>query len=248
MSAAVIGGDWQDAARYTRLLPGDRRCFAWEWLRRAPTYAEAWAGAGDPAPFGLLRLEDPVRDALSARPLWNRGVDSAVLRAVVEPGPARDRLDLRRFAPLASHVADAAGEHVLLSDGLRSIRLDVVCGSLVNGPAMPSWRIDGLRSAGLQLHALRQLAALARHGRFARSLHPPQRRAHRWIAMLRVHDAIAAGATHREIVAGLFGIDVSAPGWRITAGPWRLRVQHLAATARAALARGPVAWLGCDED
>jgi hypothetical protein len=61
--------------------------------------------------------------------------------------------------------------------------------------------------------------------------------------MLRVHDALAAGASHREIVEWLFGIDVAAPRWRASAGPWRLRVQRLAAGARRALAMGPAEWL-----
>jgi hypothetical protein len=252
VASAIPRGDWHDESAYARFLPGDRHCFAWEWLRRSPAYAEAWMkGNGAATAFGLLRLEDPARDALTARPFWHRGVDRAVLRAEARPSDQHDRLDLRPLAPLATVIAsddDEAGEHILLSDGLRSIRIDLLSGSLAAGPAALRWHIDGLTGAGPQLLALRQLVALARAGGFARSLHPRERCARRWIEMLRVHDAIAAGATHREIVAHLFGIDVAGPRWRLAAGSWRLRVQRLAGGARAALALRPARWLGGDDD
>jgi hypothetical protein len=249
MAGVIPRGDWHDGATYARLLAGDRRCFAWEWLRRDPAYSDAWAtGIPDPAAFGLLAFVDPDLDALAARPFWDRAIDRAALRAEAYQG-SRDCLDLRRLAPLVSCLPGAghdAAEHILLSDGLRSIRIDVVMGSLAAAPAMPRWRIDGIAGAGLQIHALRQLASLAARGRFARSLHAPERRARRWTAMLRVHDAIAAGVVHREIVAVLFGVDVSSSRWRTGAGPWRLRAQRLAAGARACLAEGPARWLGGD--
>lgn len=253
MASAIAHGDWRDEAAYAWLLSGDRRCFAWEWLRRTPVYVEAWSGDGSgAATFGLLRFEDPGRDALSARPFWRRNFDRAVLAAEVAPASWRDWLDLRALAPFVTVIgcseADDAVEHILVSDGLRSIRIDLLSGSLITGAVPMRWRIEGVAEAASQLLALRQLIALTRCGRFARSLHTPERRARRWIEMLRVHDAIASGATHREIVAGLFGVDVAAPRWRVAAGPWRLRVQRLAAGARTALASGPAGWLVGDRD
>lgn len=244
----VAPRDWCDGAAYDRLLPAGRHAFAWEWLRRTPAYRAAWTTpSADPAAFGLIRFEDPTQDALVARPIWHADVDRAVLRGVIVRRPWADRLALGRLSPLVSILPGAGdgetSEHILLSDGLHAIRIDLAGGSLVGRPAALRWRIDGLALAGPQLLALRQLISLAETGRFARSLHRPERRAHRWIAMLRVHDALAAGASHREIVAGLFGIDVAAPRWRASAGPWRLRVQRLAAGARRAIALGPAAWL-----
>lgn len=238
------GQDWRDAGAYAWLRAGDRRAFAWEWLRRTPAYRDAVLTGRDPAAFGLLRFEDPSLDALAARPFWSAAADPAVLPVFARPADGCDPFDLARFDGIASVMAGPAAEHILLSDGLRSIRVDVVAGTLARGAAAVTWRIEGLAGAGPRLDALRQLAALARHGRFARSLHRPERRAPRWIAMLRVHDAIAAGASYREIVAGLFGVTVPGPGWRETAGPWRLRVQRLAAAGRKVLAAGPGAWFG----
>nr|WP_279338829.1 DUF2285 domain-containing protein [Sphingomonas sp. BGYR3] len=54
---------------------------------------------------------------------------------------------------------------------------------------------------------LRRLITLCRHGRFARSLFPPEPRMDRWLTMLRVHDALMDGASQREIAMVLFGED-----------------------------------------
>jgi len=244
---AIIGGDWRHGAAYDRLLAGDRRCFAWEWLRRRPDYAAAWDAGHSPGRFGLIRLEDPTRDAVSARPIWDARIDRGVLKGTARTADTRDRLDLSTLRPLVTVVATerSAAHHVLLSDGLRSVRLDVSGAAPLAGPVTPIWRIEGILDVAAQLNALAQLAALARSGRFARSLHRPERRARRWIEMLRVHDALAAGATNREIVAGLFGVHFSETPWRAGSGrSWRLRVQRLAAGARSCLSAGPSTWLG----
>ena len=242
----VAGDDWQDGQAYARLLAGDRHCFAWEWLRRTPAYLDAWTGGTiAPAAFGLLRYENPSLDALSARPFWCADMDSAVLHADALTARSRDMFDLACLSRFATLLADR-GEHVLLSDGLHSIRLDLISGSLATGPVALRWRIDGVADAGRQILAIRQFMALARSGRFSRSFHPPERRAGRWVRMLRVHDAIASGATHREIAGALFGADAAGPRWRVTANSCRLQVQRLASGARRSIAAGPIGWLGHD--
>jgi hypothetical protein len=242
---AIAGSDWHDAAAYARLLAADRRCFAWEWLRRTPEYHLAWSSGGRSDRFGLARLEDPGLDALVARPLWTANVDRAVLSADGRAAGESDRLDWSSLAPFTTIVSvGRRHKHILLSDGLRSIRVDLSVSSSVAKPAMLTWHIPSGRGVGLQLAALAQFDALIRLGRFSRSLHPPERRARRWIAMLRVHDALAIGATNREIVTEMFDVPASAARWRSAVGPWRLRVQRLAAGARACLAMGPAGWLG----
>jgi hypothetical protein len=247
--AAPIVADWRDRGAYAALLAGDRSCFAWEWLRRSDDYAGAWA-AGDSGPdrFGLLCFENPACDALVSRPLWRADTDRAVLVGEARPLKGGSGFDLASVAALATILPGdtdtGVAEHALLSDGLRSIRIDLLSGTLAAGPVALRWRIDGLAEARPQLLALRRLSALARHGRFAASLHLSERRARRWVQMLGVHDALAAGATHREIAAMLFDVDVAGPRWRVRAAPWRLRVQRLAAGARACQALGPAGWLG----
>ncbi|MEO7688347.1 MAG: DUF2285 domain-containing protein [Sphingomonas sp.] len=244
----AAAADWRDVAVYARLLAGDHACFAWEWLRRSPAYVESWeTGCGVPSAFGLVRFEDPARDAIIARPFWHAGVDPAVLRGEVVTSGSRDLFDLALLPHLVTSIAPRllgeVSEHILVSDGLRSVRIDLAAGGPADLPAAVRWHIDGLRDAGPQLLALRQLVALSRSGQFSKSLHRPERRARRWIEMLRVHDAIAAGVTHRDIAGALFDVDVSGTGWRAAAGSWRLRVQRLAAGARECIAMGPAGWL-----
>lgn len=242
----IAGDDWRDGQAYARLLPGDRRCFAWEWLRRTPAYVDARDGGSvAPAAFGLLRYENPSLDALAVRPFWRADVDRAVLHVEILTAGGRDTFDLAGLLRFATLFADG-GEHLLLSDGLRSIRLDLASGSLATGAVALRWRIDGIAAAGRETLALRQFLALAQSGAFARSLHPAERRAGRWVRMLRVHDAIASGATHRDMTGALFGTDAAGPRWRVTSNSCRLQVQRLAAGARRCIAIGPAGWLGQD--
>ncbi len=191
--------------------------------------------------FGLVRAEDPALDALAARPMWSSKVDAGILAAEAHL-PAMQLLDHVCCPELVTSVRKGACEHFLFSDGLRSIRIDLEFGPMMAASEAPRWRIAGLASIEPQLLALRQLSALHRHGKFARSLHPAQRRGPRWTQMLRVHDALAQGASYREIVAVLFGVDVTGARWRAEAGTWRLRAQRLAAGAASAVAAGPPAW------
>ncbi|MGV7120426.1 DNA -binding domain-containing protein [Sphingopyxis sp. 550A] len=246
---AIAGGDWRDAGSYARLLGGDRRCFAWEWLRRTPAYVAAWRERQAPSPFGLIAFSDPDDDALTARPIWSRGIDAGVLQGSVVSGDGDDggvdRFDFRRLDPLLTVLpGERDRAHILISDGLRSIRIDLLGNGGLREPLALAWRIAGVTCADPQITALTQFVALARHGRFSRTLHPVERRAARWTQMLRVHDAIAVGVSTREIVAGLFGVDTLQPRWRTDAASWRLRVQRLARGAGRCLAMGPGGWLG----
>src|SRR3546814_2425929 len=58
-------------------------------------------------------------------------------------------------------------------------------------------------------------------------IYPPERRARRWAMALRAHDAVGAGASHREIAAALFGEKVVKEDWCGRSDYLRLRVQRL---------------------
>ena len=143
--------DWRDAAAYAVLADADLSVFAWEWLRRDARYRAAAretsrsgsSGGGvfreaDPraAEWGLHAMEAPDLPAKSARPMWRGDSHPPVLRAVA--GPVRlpaDAFDIGSLAPRASLVRGGDHrEHWLLSDGLRTIRLDLVAGTLRAGP------------------------------------------------------------------------------------------------------------------
>jgi hypothetical protein len=150
-----------------------------------------------------------------------------------------DSFDLGRFLGIAViTVANDGCEQVALSDGFRRIRIDVVRGTLLQGPVRLHYLLSGFGDLDGRVLTLRRLASLQRLGRFARALYPPELRAPRWIHALRTHDALAAGASQREISAVLFGDQRAHHEWRTNSDSPRLRIQRLVRSARAMVAGG----------
>lgn len=245
--------DWRDEAAYAPLLQADRSVLAWEWLRRDPAYIAAAASAlerrpaGGPADrrcgpghWGLHVFEPPCRPAPNARPIWRAEVHPFVLGVRAERACAEgDTLDLARLA-VESEVVTSPGnrEHLLISDGLRCIRIDVVSGSVTGGPVRLHYLLAGFASSERPLLTLRRLIALRRTGRMASALRQAEAKARRSILMLRAHDAMARGAVQREIAAVLLGTEAAEPRWRVGAPTLRSRVQRLVRNARAMAAGG----------
>jgi hypothetical protein len=228
------------ADAYAPLLQADRSIFAWEWLRRDPAYrAEAASasggGAGNAAAkWGLQRFEPPWRRATEARPLWRAGDHPYVLKSRArDPLGSSDAVDLGCIGPLATYTVDSDGvEHWLVSDGLRAIRLEVVEGGAARGPVELDYMLFGRASLHAPLLTLRRLMALLETGRFARSLHRPERMARRWILALRTYDALAAGARQREIASSLLSGTAAEARWRVDAASIRSQAQRLVRAAR----------------
>lgn len=247
--------DWKDASAYAPLLEADRSILAWEWLRRDPGYRAAATSArgqdgrsaGDrrAARWGLHAFEWPQSTAPWARPVWRADVHPSVLEAAATAADrSNDAFDLARFASHATIVAGRdGGEHLLISDGMHAIRLDVQGRSLESGPVLLRYRLAGLASAGPPLLTLRRLLALSRTGSFSRSLHPPEARGRRWVLMLRAHDALAAGMGQREIAEALLSRSAGGARWRTEAPSLRLRAQRLVRAARTMAAGGYLALL-----
>lgn len=237
--------DWRDAAAYEPLLHADRSLFAWEWLRRNPNYRGAaervLAGSGrDPAGrgetperWGLHAFEPPSLTVPDARPVWCAEMHPYVLAVEAGPPQGVEAFDLERFNTVSTLVTTVDGRgHLLISDGLRAIRIDMLSGTVAGGPAELRYRLAGLTSAERPLLTLRRLLALWRTGRFCRSLHSSEARARRWLLMLRAHDALAAGADQREIAAVLLSADAAEPRWRNRSPSIRSQVQRLVRGAR----------------
>jgi hypothetical protein len=238
--------DWRDAAAYAPLLHADRSFFAWEWLRRDCGYrAAAEQGLGPdfrsdpiepqlaPERWGLLAFVPPGVSVPEARPVWRAQVHPFVLDVEVRVADGEDVFDLARFGTISRLVKAADGrEHLLISDGLRAIRADTICGTLAGGPVEFCYRFAGLASVERPLLTLRRLLALWRTGRFCRSLHRPEARARRWILMLRACDALEAGANQREIAARLLNSGAERERWRAEAPSLRAQVQRLVKGAR----------------
>ncbi len=253
--------NWEDAQAYVPLLEADRSIFAWEWLRRVPGYraAAARSGAGRQdvsrtaivaderaARWGLHAFEQPERAGSDARPIWRREIHPSVLAArAVDEGDPEDRFDLARLRDCATVVRSRSGaEHVLLSERGQRLRLDIVSGTVCDGPVLLRFDLSGMRSLVRPLVTLRQLVALWRAGRFSRALHPPDVRAARWILLLRTHDALTAGADQRRIAECLLDRDAAGRRWRVQAPALRSRVQRLVREARRMAGGGYLTLLG----
>ncbi len=240
--------DWRDAEAYAWLAPAERGAFAWEWLRRTEPYRAVWQDADAVMAIGLLRGEPPWRDARHALPLWSRQVDPGILRGLVlRPGYLTGvqehhiPFDFRRCGAGLRTLPGEAVEHVRIGDGQRSARFDLIGGSVDDGPLAIAWLLAGLHPDEAGIAHLRRLASLC----VGYSSTPPAANplAQRWILALRVHDALATGASHQDIARGLYGSLVAPARWRIEASSYRTRVQRLAAAARRYLALPVVHWL-----
>jgi hypothetical protein len=238
MQPRRTAADWRDAASYAALLDADRPLLAWEWLRRDPGYAAAahaalggrgGATAVSPRSWGLEAFENPDRTAPDARPVWTRDIHAAVLAVIAaESAAGADSFDLNSLVQLSTLLPDrAGGEHLLLSDGLRAIRIDILAGTVGCGPVRLRYQFGGLAGAEPPLLALRRLIHLCRTGRFSRSLHAREPRTRRRLLTLRAYDALAAGADQREIAAVLLAPGARGPRWRSEAPSLRSRAQRL---------------------
>lgn len=180
-------------------------------------------------------LEDPRRSAPDARLLWRAGVDPFVLPVRAEPvARAADALELGRFADWTTCVAGADSTiHIAISDGWRRIRLDVLEGPFACGdPVRLHYQLAGFAGLEPRLVTLRRLLALWQRGSFCRTLFPPDRSIERAVQILRVGDALAAGASYREIAAALYGEGRASAEWRVRSDFLFSRVRRLAVESR----------------
>lgn len=168
--------------------------------------------------------------------MWHAALDPAILTVHAEPAdPAHpDAIPLAAMERWLTVVNGTDGrEHAVLSDGCHHLRLDVEAGRMGGEEAVIlGYSLRGLRSAAPRLLTLRRLIGLCRHRRFVPTLFPADPRLPRLVAMLRVSDALADGASQREIAAALFGADAVARGWNGRTDALRSRMRRLVRDAR----------------
>jgi hypothetical protein len=184
---------------------------------------------------GCIFAERPSVGAPAARLLWTADLDHGVLQveAVSALTGTDDSFDLGRFGEMAIMVRDTGGcEHIAISDGYHRIRIDVVSGSLLQGPVVLRHQLGGIDRLDQKLLALRRLIALHRYGRFVSLLFPVGPQTKRFVIALRVYDALQAGASQRDIAIALFGKAVVDDDWKATSDYLRLRVRRLVTLAR----------------
>lgn len=173
--------------------------------------------------------------------MWHADLDPFVLRVRARPatGPDSAAIDLARLARWATIVRGQDREYIALSDGWHRIRIDVVEGSLVEeGPATLDYLLSDLTQVEAHVLGLRRMLSLWRTGRFAARLFPPEPGLPRRLETLRVGDAIAAGASYREIAIALYGETVVGTEWKGRSDFLMSRVRRHVAAARTMVAGG----------
>jgi hypothetical protein len=186
-------------------------------------------------------FEAPETGSPSARLLWHARLDPAVLEVEASPALSHepDAFNLERFEAFAIVAMGKSGkEHIALSDGYRRIRMDVVSGTLLEGPIILAHRLTGLIGLSPKLLALRRLIALTRTQRFGASLFPVAPRTAGIVAALQVFDALAVGASYRDIAVSLYGKDRAAAEWNGASDSMRSRVRRLVRLAHDLAAGG----------
>lgn len=243
---------WPDASDYDYLASVDASGLAWEWLRRAPAYRLLDVGrrsrtrdgvtiieAASPAAaaeWGCLHIEDPHLAASDAMIIWSAQVDPSVLRVEVVSSWPSDGVsfDLRRWASIACLVKQADGsENLLLRVGLNSIRLDIMSGSLLDGPVAFRFDIHGADPVDPMIETLRRFLHFQHNGVIpARSMLGVRR--HQRVALaLRVHDALSQGASIRDVGIMLFGFDRVDVEWEASGESLKSASRRLMALARS---------------
>ena len=174
---------------------------------------------------------------------WRPGFNPSVLAVEARPvAPGHgDAFDIRSFDAMATVLRCGGSEHVLFSDGLRHLQLAVTAGSVLDGPVRLRTLLSGLRHMEAKVLALRRLCGLCRLGRLPRGLFPPERRAGRWVMMLRAWDGERAGASRRRVAAAIFGETAARERWE---SGYRSRMQRLVREAREMAGGGYLGLLG----
>ncbi|MBA5775547.1 DUF2285 domain-containing protein [Stappia sp. F7233] len=179
--------------------------------------------------LGGCDFADTLSSPASASSVFWRG-DCHTNVLPVEAFPAgfvgdADSFDLLNVPHPVTVLRSLDGEHVLICDGPRSLRLDVIAGSLLSGPVRLGYCLSGFAGVEAKVMTLRRLLALERLGRLPSALFHPERKARRWGMVLQAYDGMRAGASQREIATILYGEERVRADWE--AGYLRTRVQRL---------------------
>lgn len=243
---------WPDAADYEYLDGASRTQFAWEWLRRDPCYRKLIPSIRRITAQGLtivepaarivrerwscLFIEDPDTTVPDVPMLWDPGFDASVLRveARLATTAQLNGFDVSRCAARAVVVKEgSSGEQCLLFAGRHHVRLHVIAGTLLEGRVMLRFEIDWRLPPEPAISTLRRFLHLCRSGEMSAGRPVPDRTVQRIIFALRVHDALAQGASIRDIGILLFGRARIEAEWRDPGESLKSQCRRLIASARA---------------
>jgi hypothetical protein len=164
--------------------------------------------------WGLHIIEDADQPYEKAAIFWRSEFHPSVLtvtaRAAKSPGELFT-IDLSELQTNAVVLKTEDGrEHVLFSDGMNSIQIEILDGSILQGPAHLALQLSNLEPMrNDKLVAIKRLTALAAHKRFPSTLFAPEADAARWLLWLEVQELSALGNGPAQIARDLYGAPYS---------------------------------------
>jgi hypothetical protein len=235
---------WYPTAAYLYVLHLDDLALAWEYLRRNPEYRRDWRDRQRQPEaaqrWGLRLLEDPHLDARDAQPAWFPDYPELIhLYPDVDPMPDSVAFDFWRLPGRKELVHD--GRRLLLTTRSPGccLRLTVAPG-LEQGMAY----VHAVRACARPCARFRAIAAeldrravAADAAPFAAARCRPSPAALLELHTLQALDATLAGASLREVAAGLFGPSAVTDGWHADGG-LRSKVRRLVRRGRALMHGG----------
>lgn len=249
LNGNAVGADWREPTDYIPLLNCDRHCWAGEWLRRNPAFLADLkeARCSPPDKSGQVLCDKDCRLARwgvrccriegEVAFFWLPECNPLVLEVEAEPHDDQaNTFDCRQCPLFRAVMRGDDGQHLLFSDGARHLQLAVTEGDVLTGPVLLSCTLRGLKDFEIKPLTIQRLYRLARRGRLLKCLYPPERRARRWIEMIRAWDGSEAGASQRDIAAVLFGDRLVREDWE--AGFLRTRIQRLLSGAKVMVRGG----------
>jgi hypothetical protein len=232
------------SAAYLYVLHLDQPALAWEYLRRNPEYRRDWL---DPQRrpvaarrWELRMLEDPGLDARDADPVWlvdHPGL--AQLHPDLDPIPDAAAFDFWRIPGRKGLMHDGRCLRLTASTPGCRVTLAMAPG-LDDGDAFviamrPGAQL-GFRSRAIS-DALNNLAGASEAALPGQTFARPSATALLELHTLQALDASLAGASLREVAAGLFGAAAVTHGWHADAG-LRSKVRRLVRRGRMLMLEG----------
>lgn len=226
-----------------------RADLAWEWLRRDPDYRRLVPGLVQETPdgrviarapdwcvarWGCLCISDPERLAMPPM-LWSIDVQPSVLCVEARHREQDDlsAFDLRRWRQHSTLVVGPAErEHLLLSGYGQRLRLDVVAGTVREGAVDLRYLFTPDSDTEPAITTLRRFLCMLRTGNVPALPTDRGLATRRSIDAVRVHDALATGASIRDIAILLFGADRVRSEWHAPGEALKSQCRRLIAHAR----------------
>ncbi len=202
--------------------------WAWEWVRRNREYPgedaallRATRRVLRERPFlevlelqssyennwGLCFPEEHHRPYPDAAVFWQPEYDPSIIpvAAVATETHSPDALDFRDLNMAVRILKTPDEEHVLLSNGFHCIQLNVINGTVLEGPVRLAHVLSGPDALQARLLPVERLVALQMQKRFPTKMFSPDSYAARWLLALKAIDMERSGISKPDIAFQLYG-------------------------------------------